>query len=181
MIIAEAIELCMLAHAGQYRKSRMLTESIIDDIGLEELTKQDTFPYIASTGHKLFYKDNKLHVKEPYHTHPIAVADIMTTDEEKMVAYLHDVVEDTSAKLKMYGIIFDGKFYELSSEVVKALDAITKRSSETQEEYIARVAQDRLATKVKIADMLHNMSDNASEKQKVKYLTSLKILLKERA
>ena len=33
---------------------------------------------------------------KPYYLHPFAVADMCETEEEKVTAYLHDVLEDSS-------------------------------------------------------------------------------------
>ncbi len=85
-----------------------------------------------------------------YILHPITVASFMDTDEEKAVAYLHDVVEDTSVSLEDLSKIF-------SSTIVEAVDAITKRENEKYEEYLKRVSTNKIARKVKVSDMLHNM------------------------
>lgn len=116
---------------------------------------------------------------KPYITHPIAVADMMTTDDEKVVAYLHDVVEDTDARLLTVGnqpyIKFQGVNYPITEEIRFALNRLIKDFSYI--DYIKDVTTSKLATKVKIADMFHNMSDNPSEKQKQKYLEGITYLL----
>lgn len=81
----------------------------------------------------------------------------MSTDEEKAVAYLHDVVEDTNISLEDLRKIF-------SSNIVEAIDAITKRENETYEDYLKRVSMNKIARKVKISDMLHNMDLTRLEK-----------------
>lgn len=124
----------------------------------------------------------------PYHIHPIAVADIMTTDKEKIVAYLHDVIEDTSAELfsshNKYSILFDSVAYEIPKRVYDALEALTKTHTQSYINYLRDIADDSnvyytdgLSIKVKLADIFHNMSDNPTDKQKAKYLSALKILL----
>jgi len=87
--------------------------------------------------------------KEPYILHPLAVMTEMDTHAEKIVAVLHDVVEDTPWTL--YGLELD-----FPGEIIKAIDAITKRDDETYFEYIHRVKKNPLATKVKLADLKHN-------------------------
>lgn len=87
---------------------------------------------------------------QDYILHPITVASFMNTDEEKAVAYLHDVVEDTNVNFEDLRKIF-------SPNIVEAIDAITKRKNETYEEYLKRVSMNKIARKVKAADMLHNM------------------------
>lgn len=89
---------------------------------------------------------------EPYILHVLAVMLSMHTEEERIVALLHDVVEDGHETLG--GLEERG----YSVEVLAALDAITRRKSgETYAAYIERVSENRLATAVKIADLRHNL------------------------
>lgn len=93
-----------------------------------------------------------------YIHHPEKVANMVESDTEKSVAYLHDVVEDTFVTLKMLEV--EG----FPSEVIKAIDAITKRKDELYDDYLQRVSKNPIALKVKIADMKHN-SDVSRHKQ----------------
>ena len=68
-----------------------------------------------------------------------------------MVAYLHDVVEDTDATLWEIETLF-GK------EVADAVDAITKRNGEDREYYLDRVLQNKTARFVKMHDGWCNLS-----------------------
>lgn len=88
---------------------------------------------------------------EPYISHPIAVAAMVETEEEKTVALLHDVVEDTPVTLEE---LRRQGFPEL---VMEAVDILTKRPGSDYRDYIQRVKQNPLALTVKIADMTHNM------------------------
>lgn len=106
----------------------------------------------------------------PFVKHPIAVADMMDTDEEKIVAYLHDVIEDTT-------VTCDEIKDRFGMTVAQAVLLLTKEHDDYYK-YLGCISHSRLATKVKIADMFHNMSDNPSQKQKEKYLRALPILLK---
>lgn len=96
----------------------------------------------------------------PYILHPLAVMGAMDSPVDKIVAVLHDVVEDTDVQL-------DYLAAEFSSDVVEAVDALTKRKGsltgrscrdETLEAYIARVRQNPIALRVKRADVAHNLS-----------------------
>lgn len=88
---------------------------------------------------------------QPYITHPEFVANQVTGDETKAVAWLHDVVEDTP-------VTFDDlRAAGLSETVVAGVDAITKRGNEDYEAYLERVAANPLAKAVKLADLNHNM------------------------
>ena len=86
-----------------------------------------------------------------YINHPLYVASQMTTKDEKIVALLHDVVEDTHVTLEYL------RKQGFSSEIVDAVDAITKRDNEDYSEYLHRVKSNSLARKVKLADLFHNM------------------------
>jgi len=97
---------------------------------------------------------------EPYIIHPVAVAEMVDTIEQKQVALLHDVVEDTSVTLKQL------RGYGFRSTVLRALDHLTHREGEVYHDYIARLANDPLAIVVKIADLTHNLSDLTVEKHK---------------
>lgn len=85
-----------------------------------------------------------------YIYHPIKVASMMDTDIEKAVAYLHDVIEDTSMTIE------DLSQYGFPNVVIQAVDVLTKRNEESYDLYIQRVIQNSLAKKVKMADLMHN-------------------------
>ena len=88
---------------------------------------------------------------KPYYLHPFAVADMCETEEEKVTAYLHDVLEDSEydeVDLRMCGF---------SNKVVEAVKTLTKGIDEDYVHYIDRISQNKLATSVKLADLSHNM------------------------
>ncbi len=85
-----------------------------------------------------------------YIVHPAAVAGMLETDEEKAVAYLHDVVEDTDVTLE------DLRSFGFNELIVEAVKAITKTEGEDYDDYIERLSENELAVKVKLADMKHN-------------------------
>ncbi len=87
-----------------------------------------------------------------YVDHVLRVMSRMSTDEEKMAAVLHDVVEDAGVTLA------DLRAAGYPEPVVQAVDCLTRRKPETYEEFIARVKLNALATKVKIADLEDNMN-----------------------
>lgn len=101
-----------------------------------------------------------------YILHCLRVAEAMTTTEEKIVAILHDIVEDTE-------ITFEWLEHEgFSEEVVTAVKAITRELEEPYNEYLRRVAQNELAYKVKLADMMDNSDvtrfKNGATKEQIK-------------
>lgn len=88
---------------------------------------------------------------EDYIKHPIRVMLAVNTEEEKIVAVLHDVVEDTAVGLNT--------IYEYFGEAVaEAVDAITHRHHEPLVEYYERVKRNRIALAVKLADVADDMS-----------------------
>ena len=88
--------------------------------------------------------------REDYIKHPEKVASFVKTDEEKAVAYLHDVIEDTELTLE------DLSEYGFSKEVIEAVDIITKKRGEDYQSYLNSVKKNKLARAVKLADLRHN-------------------------
>ena len=89
---------------------------------------------------------------KPYILHPIKVMMRVETEEEQIVAILHDVVEDTDWT-------FDALRNEGFSEtVIEALETVTKQSeNEDYEDFIKRSLRNDIGRKVKIADLLENL------------------------
>ena len=87
---------------------------------------------------------------EDYIKHPEKVASFVKTDEEKAVAYLHDVIEDTELTL------VDLYEYGFSKEILEAVDVITKKRGEDYQSYLNSVKNNKLARAVKLADLRHN-------------------------
>lgn len=85
-----------------------------------------------------------------YILHPITVASYMDTDVEKTIAYLHDVLEDTS-------VTVDELRNHFSNEIVDTVITLTHRKDESYFEYIQRISKSKLAKKIKAADLLHNL------------------------
>ncbi len=86
-----------------------------------------------------------------YILHPLRLMLRMETEEEKISAVLHDVIEDTSWTLD------DLRKEGFSENVVKTVDYLSRWQSETFEEYIDRLKDDPMARKIKIADLEDNM------------------------
>lgn len=114
---------------------------------------------------------------KPYINHPQAVAASLTNTEYKIVAYLHDVCEDTSITSD------DLKDMGFTYRIVNSIRLLTKTDELTYEEYLRRLRMDSCARAVKIADLKHNMDitriPNPSEKDYVrieKYKKSLAFL-----
>ena len=110
----------------------------------------------------------------PYITHPQAVAKRVAGDLDEVIAtaWLHDVLEDTcetAESLRRAGIC---------EIVIEAVTVLTKRG-DGYAEYLAQVKSNSIACRVKVADMLHNLRDNPTDHQIIKYARGLLILLGE--
>ena len=111
-----------------------------------------------------------------YILHPLAVMAKVRSQDAKIVAVLHDTIEDTTLGLDFLSGIF-------KKRIIDALDAISKTNEETYFEYIGRVSENKLATEVKIADLRHNsLPERAFEGSKgleKRYYKALVILTKK--
>lgn len=88
---------------------------------------------------------------QTYILHPLRVMMRLETEPERMVAVLHDVVEDSPWTLeRLRGLGYP-------EEVLGALDCLTKREGETYEAFIERLLPHPLARRVKRADLEDNM------------------------
>nr|MBN2277438.1 GTP pyrophosphokinase [candidate division Zixibacteria bacterium] len=88
---------------------------------------------------------------EPYILHPLRVMMRMSSEPEKIVAVLHDVIDKTDWTLQ------DFRIEGFSDEILEALDCLVKRSYETYEDFIKRTRVSSLAVRVKIADLEDNL------------------------
>ena len=99
----------------------------------------------------------------PYIEHPQAVAALLTGEKEQMVAWLHDVIEDTDYTAQM---LLD---LGVDPSVVSAVEIMTHHDDEPYMVYIDRVAQNLLSRTVKLADIQANLSDSPTDRQIQKY------------
>lgn len=88
---------------------------------------------------------------DPYILHPLRVMlhASLNTDQERIVAVLHDAVEDADVSLAWVGAQF-------GDEIADAVDAISQRKDEQRGDYYKRVKANPLALKVKFADIADN-------------------------
>jgi len=86
----------------------------------------------------------------PYILHPLKVMLRMTTLEQRIVAVLHDVVEDCGVSLD------DLRKEGFSEEVLTAIESVTKVQGESYEDFVERAAQNPIGRVVKLADLEEN-------------------------
>ena len=97
------------------------------------------------------YRDQKDKAGKPYFGHLARVSMACDSDVAKIVALLHDVLEDTeltSDYLEEQGI---------SEFIVKSVECLTRKSEESYDDFIKRLAPNPIAREVKIADLEDNM------------------------
>ena len=102
------------------------------------------------------FKDKTDKGGRPYIEHCLWVMNKMDTDEEKIVAVLHDVVEDSknSERPITFDVLRSMKF---SENVVTNIAVLTHNLEEDYESvYIKRISFHPIAKKVKLADLEHN-------------------------
>lgn len=88
---------------------------------------------------------------EIYIRHPLRLMEKMDTKQERIVAVLHDVVEDSEYEL-------DTIKEDFGPEIRDAVAALTKSDDEDYvEEYIPRLVKNDIARKVKTADLRDNL------------------------
>lgn len=87
----------------------------------------------------------------PYILHPLAVMHRVKTVKEKIVAVLHDVVEDCGVTRE--DLLTEG----FDQEIVEAIFALTRKEGETYMEFVQRCSENTLAAGVKIEDITENL------------------------
>lgn len=101
----------------------------------------------------------------PYINHPARIAASMDDDAEKVVAWLHDTIEDTYIQLQDIEALF-------GVETADAINAITRRTCENWDTYLLRVKENEVARRVKIRDLIDN--SNLTRLPKVSYTDVLR-------
>ena len=98
------------------------------------------------------HKDQVDKAGAPCIDHPLRVMSKMETEEEMIVAVLHDVLEDTDVTVN------DLRQEGFSEEVITALESVTKTDpEESYSQFIKRAASNSIGIKVKRIDLEDNM------------------------
>jgi len=104
-----------------------------------------------------------------YILHPLRVMLQMKTQEEKIIAILHDAVEDSDYTIQA---LKDEGFGE---EILNSVELLTRdKKGEAYEDVIRRIKTNPIATKIKIADLEDNMDIKRIENIKEKDLERLR-------
>lgn len=124
------------------------------------------------------HKDQKDKIGEPYILHPIRVMLACNDEISRMVAILHDVIEDTEINEESLRVL------GTPESVLKAVVAMTKIKGMKYQDYLNQVKADEIARRVKVADIRDNMSPirlyrldhKTRERLERKYIDALKFL-----
>ena len=111
---------------------------------------------------------------DPYFSHPIEVAGILTDlkldDETIVTAILHDTIEDTVATPEQIEKLFGANVARLVDGVTKLskieAQSENERAAENLRKFLLALSDDIRVLLVKLADRLHNMSLNSRKKWK---------------
>lgn len=88
----------------------------------------------------------------PYILHPLHVMENVKSKDAKIVAILHDVIEDTDVDSEYLLEI------GLSQHIVDAVVLLTRYDpKQDYQEYIKNLSSNKLAKEIKLADLMHNM------------------------
>ena len=87
---------------------------------------------------------------KPYILHPLRVMMKVKSMDMKIVAVLHDIIEDTN--LTIYDLVFEG----FSNQIIDAIECLTKKENEDYMDFIERCRVDYIARIVKLADLDDN-------------------------
>ena len=116
----------------------------------------------------LAHKDQTDKSGLPYVFHPFHLAEQMEDEESVTVALLHDVVEDSDYSLE------DLRALGFPERVLEAVGLMTHPAGMAYLDYVARLADDPLARKVKLADLRHNSDLSRLDKVDEKALSRVK-------
>lgn len=122
-----------------------------------------------------------------YFSHPSEVRNIARRFYPKdnvvqMAALLHDSLEDapgsTVSSVEEMEDFIKGSIQDQESadEVIRVVRALTHEKGGDYQQYVLGLLGDVPTLRVKLSDMVHNLSDNPSPKQKMKYGKTLDMI-----
>ena len=195
--LIKAVVLATEAHSGQYRartKVFPVNEHTLENWEISKLQQNNgtDFSICKEDGEYSMSIHLELFIAKPYITHPLEVMNMMTTEEEKIVAVLHDVFEkcpgyalgrvmdDSAHWIKIRSTMTD---IQISEKMFWMLSILSKDKHISYENYIINLIKycmdvnNKIPIKVKLADIIHNLSGSPSEHAKQKYMKAIPLLL----
>ena len=118
----------------------------------EELTEDEFFLELARQLAKEYHKGQVDKAGVDYFSgHITSVVNGVDTVEEKIVAYLHDTLEDTNLSY------LDLMVLGFSDKIINGVLFLTKAKKEKYEDYLVKVKSNELSRAVKLSDLTNNM------------------------
>ena len=130
----------------------------------KDFTKALEFATRKHAGQKRKNGDN-------YIIHPIRVSQEVFTERQKVIALLHDVLEDTDTT-------YEELKNEFGVEIAHSVLVLTRVKDEDYDDYIQRIKTNPDAVRVKIADIADNLDDSPSSSAIIKSSKAITELLK---
>lgn len=88
---------------------------------------------------------------EPYILHPLRLLIKAKSNEERIIAILHDVIEKTNISLA------DLKNKGFDQNIISSIDSLSRIRSESYFDYIERLMQNKISIKIKLLDLADNI------------------------
>ena len=88
---------------------------------------------------------------EPYILHPLRLLIKAKSNEERIIAVIHDVIEKSNISL------VDLKNKGFDQNIISSIDSLSRRRSEPYIDYIGRLMQNRISVKIKLLDLADNI------------------------
>ena len=88
---------------------------------------------------------------EPYILHPLRLLIKAKSNEERIIAILHDVIEKTNISLA------DLKNKGFDQNIISSIDSLSRRRSESYFDYIERLMQNKITDRIKLLDLAANI------------------------
>lgn len=153
---------------------------------VEEKFSPDDFKDVYNTARMAHVGQTRRDGSE-YFSHPSKVRNIATKFYPKdrvvqLAALLHDTLEDapgsTVSSVEEMEEFIRGSIQDPAAgdEVIRVVRALTHEKGGDYQAYVAGLLNDVPTLRVKLADMVHNLTDNPSPKQKAKYKKALDVI-----
>jgi len=128
-----------------------------------------------------YHKGKKRRDGSDYIIHPKRVADNVSkiTNDKELIsaAYLHDTIEDAQENLETLKKLKE-EIKNMSPLVLEYVENLShNKNIENYEEYVKRISKNDKLLILKFCDIIDNLTDSPTEKQKEKYQKALTILL----
>jgi (p)ppGpp synthase/HD superfamily hydrolase len=120
---------------------------------------------------KDIHKNQKRNNGTDYINHPINVSKLVDTNKLKVIALLHDTIEDGNVTVEY----LQNKGIPL--EIIKVVLILSKKKDENYLDFILRISNNKDAILVKLADLNDNLKDLKEGTKKDKYRLARHLLI----